>query len=105
MDNTNGVTKSYTDTNSDHSSRVLPLSTTAYTAGVAQGDAPITTLHQQGHSTQSSVAARRAKVQREIDEALAKYSQASQKYVPIHNSKRHCYAMPLLIAVLRGCTL
>ncbi|KAI1135766.1 hypothetical protein F5Y05DRAFT_415766 [Hypoxylon sp. FL0543] len=52
----------------------------AYTAAVAKGDAPITTLLQQ-QDTEAELAARRAKVQKEVDAAMDKYSQASTKYV------------------------
>ncbi|KAI4862433.1 hypothetical protein F4820DRAFT_24364 [Hypoxylon rubiginosum] len=46
-----------------------------YVTAVARGDAPITTLLQQ-QGTESSLAARQAKVQCEINGAVAKFDQA-----------------------------
>lgn len=47
-----------------------------YVTGVAQGDAPITTMLQQG-GTDSNLAARQAKVQGEVSDAIEKYGQAA----------------------------
>ncbi|KAI4862434.1 hypothetical protein F4820DRAFT_430629 [Hypoxylon rubiginosum] len=47
-----------------------------YTTRVTEGEAPITTLLQQSQSTQSSQAARQAKIQREVNHAMAKYHQS-----------------------------
>ncbi|OTA53711.1 hypothetical protein K449DRAFT_439914 [Hypoxylon sp. EC38] len=51
----------------------------AYTTAVAKGDAPITTLLQQ-QIIGVELAARRAKVQREVDDAINKYKQELAKY-------------------------
>lgn len=51
---------------------------------VKKGDAPVSTLLQQDKDTLSSVADRDAKVRREVEEAMAKFQQASSKYVPFH---------------------
>ncbi|KAI4862436.1 hypothetical protein F4820DRAFT_451006 [Hypoxylon rubiginosum] len=95
MDTTNGATNSHADTTPNQTNQAPPAAVIAYATAVAQGDAPVTTLLQQHHDTQSSVAARRANVQREIDEAMARYNQAAPQYVPFRNifsGETLCYA-------------
>ncbi|KAI0830928.1 hypothetical protein F5Y06DRAFT_205124 [Hypoxylon sp. FL0890] len=68
-----------TDTHTDRV--VLPAQRIlAYITAVGKGDAPVTTLLQQ-QSTEAEPAARRAKVQREVDAAMDMFNQASTKYV------------------------
>ncbi|KAI1410027.1 hypothetical protein F5Y13DRAFT_192772 [Hypoxylon sp. FL1857] len=55
-----------------------PQSILAYITSVANGDAPVTTLLQQ-QSAEEEVAARGAKVQREVHDAMNKYEQPSTK--------------------------
>ncbi|KAI0133405.1 hypothetical protein F4776DRAFT_134548 [Hypoxylon sp. NC0597] len=51
----------------------------AYTTAVAEGDAPITTLLQQ-QGIEAELASRRAKVQREVEDAMNKLKQEPAKW-------------------------
>ncbi|KAI1089983.1 hypothetical protein F5B19DRAFT_494918 [Rostrohypoxylon terebratum] len=62
--------------------RLTAQSAFAYNTSVAMGNAPVNTLLQNG-STGSRVRTRKTKVQREIDEAMAKFNQSSTKYVSL----------------------
>ncbi|KAI1401974.1 hypothetical protein F4819DRAFT_456278 [Hypoxylon fuscum] len=52
-----------------------------YTTSISKGDAPVTTLLLQ-QNTESSVAARQAKVQREVNDAMAKLHQTTAQQRP-----------------------
>ncbi|KAI1401970.1 hypothetical protein F4819DRAFT_486049 [Hypoxylon fuscum] len=69
-------TNSNTNAETDQASSLTP-STLAYMTSVKKGDAPVSTLLQQDKDTLSSVADRDAKVRREVEEAMAKFQQAS----------------------------
>lgn len=66
----------------DQTERVplLAQSIVIYATTVSNGDAPVNTLLQQ-HGTALNLAVRRDKVQREIDEAMAKLNGGQTKYV------------------------
>ncbi|KAI8956450.1 hypothetical protein F5Y11DRAFT_353785 [Daldinia sp. FL1419] len=55
----------------------------AYTAAVSNGDAPVTTLLQL-HSLAAELAIRRAKVNREVEDALAKLNMGVNQYVSFY---------------------
>ncbi|KAI2465587.1 hypothetical protein F4781DRAFT_17881 [Annulohypoxylon bovei var. microspora] len=58
-----------------------------YTTSITRGDAPVSTLLQHGN-IDSRLTTRKTKVQREVNDAMAKLSQASTKYAPFPYSTK-----------------